>query len=520
LVARGAPPDEVLDALLDELTAVMGASAGTAVTRFEGDYEFTIIAVGGVTPSELLGRTIPLDGDGVLRRVWASGRFAVMEGYEGTPGEVAAIARQIGIRSSAGVPIHVDGRLWGAIALSWTDDEAPFGEEETRLLEFTEFAATAISLAESRERLSRLLDEQAALRRVATLVASGAPRDELLAATADEARRLVRADLSAINQYLADETVTALHWSGEGDLPSTGDVWELGGTNVSTLIAQTGQRARLDDFSEASGPIGIRAQEAGIGATVGVPVLVEGRLWGFMSVSMRGSKPLSADTEERLSSFTELLATAIANAESRAELTASRARVMAASDEARRRIERDLHDGVQQRIVSLGVELRAAQTETASPRLSQAISSLNAIYDELREIALGLHPAALAEGGLAGALGSLARRSPIPVELDIALGAHLPEQIEVATYYMISEALTNAAKHARATRVRVTVTSGEERVQFSVIDDGSGGADPVKGSGLLGLRDRAATMGGSIAIESPAGGGTTIRGELPTTDAG
>jgi len=215
------------------------------------------------------------------------------------------------------------------------------------------------------------------------------------------------------------------------------------------------------------------------------------------------------------------VATAIANAESRAELDASRARIVATADATRRRIERDLHDGAQQQLVSLALEVRAAQAgapeEMTKHRddLSHIAEGLTTVLDGLREIALGIHPAILAEGGLGPALKTLAHRSPIPVELDVRADGRAPEPVEVAAYYVVSEALTNAAKHSSASRVRVDVDANDRGLRVAVRDDGVGGADPALGSGLLGLKDRAEAIGGTVSLESRQGVGTTLIAELP-----
>ena len=243
-----------------------------------------------------------------------------------------------------------------------------------------------------------------------------------------------------------------------------------------------------------------------------------------MAVGSREAEPLPADFEGRLAKFTELLATAIANAESRAELDASRARIVATADATRRQIERDLHDGAQQQLVSLALEVRAAQA-AAPPELSEhraelshVAEGLTNVLDGLREIALGIHPGILAEGGLGPALKTLAHRSPIPVSLEIRAEGRLQEPVEVAAYYVVSEALTNAAKHARASKVRVNVDVRGRSLRVAVRDDGEGGADPGRGSGLLGLKDRAEAIGGTICVESPPGQGTTLVAELPLDD--
>jgi signal transduction histidine kinase len=243
-----------------------------------------------------------------------------------------------------------------------------------------------------------------------------------------------------------------------------------------------------------------------------------------MSVSSKQAEPLPADTESRIADFAELVATAVANAEARTALTASRARVVAAADETRRRIERDLHDGIQQRLVSLGLELRAAQA-TLPPQLgeleevlSRIAEGLASAFDELREISHGIHPAILSEGGLEPALKALCRRSAVPVELGLQTERRLPEPVEVAAYYVVSEALTNAAKHAQASVVQVELETPDSVMQLAIRDDGVGGAELGKGSGLVGLSDRIEALGGRLELESPAGHGTTLLIEVPLGD--
>jgi signal transduction histidine kinase len=235
-------------------------------------------------------------------------------------------------------------------------------------------------------------------------------------------------------------------------------------------------------------------------------------------MSISAKEPLPLDTEERLQKFTELVATAIANAESRSELGASRRRIVAASDEARRRIERDLHDGTQQRLVSLGLAVRAAEGNVP-PHLRSELSSIaTGLADavaELQETSRGIHPAILSEGGLGPALRALARRSAIPVALEVTADARLPEPVEVAAYYVASEALANATKHAQASRIEVSLAPREGSLMLSIRDDGVGGADPARGSGLVGLADRVEALGGSVSFRSRPGHGTHITAELP-----
>jgi signal transduction histidine kinase len=273
------------------------------------------------------------------------------------------------------------------------------------------------------------------------------------------------------------------------------------------------------DWSSLSGPVAESARRLGVVSSVACPIIVEGRLWGTLSVSAKAPMPL--DAEERLEKFSQLVATAIANADSRSELAASRRRIVAASDEARRRIERDLHDGTQQRLVSLGLAVRAAEADVPPDRgdlqgeLSRIATGLADAVAELQELSRGIHPAILSRGGLGPALRTLARRSPVPVELDITADTRLPEPIEVAAYYVASEALANATKHAQASRVDVSLATRNRSLLLSIRDNGVGGADPARGSGLVGLTDRVEALGGSIRVRSRPGDGTHITAELP-----
>jgi signal transduction histidine kinase len=249
--------------------------------------------------------------------------------------------------------------------------------------------------------------------------------------------------------------------------------------------------------------------------------VVDRRLWGSTIVGSSGPEALPLDTAARVGDFADLVATAIANAATREELTASRARIVAAVDDARRRFERDLHDGAQQRLVSLGLELRGV--EAAVPpelpalkmQISNMVSGLAGISEDLQEIARGIHPAILSKGGLGPALNTLARRSGVPVKLDLRLNRELVESAEVAAYYVVAEALTNAAKHARATEVTVCVEVDGANLRLSIQDDGIGGAHAGKGSGLAGLTDRVEALGGQIEIASHTGNGTSLLVEIP-----
>jgi signal transduction histidine kinase len=266
-------------------------------------------------------------------------------------------------------------------------------------------------------------------------------------------------------------------------------------------------------------------REIGAVSNVGAPIVVDGRQWGFVTVTDT-TKRLPVNAEERLEKFAELLGTAIANADSRAQLAASRARIIAAGDDARRRIERDLHDGAQQQLVTLAVALQRAQAKI--PRslgelradVGRLADGLAGALNELRDLSRGIHPAILTEGGVSPALKALGRRSDVRVKLDVGFEHRLPDQVEVAAYYTVAEALTNASKHANATRVWVALRLDGDRLLLSVRDDGTGGADPSRGSGLTGLRDRIEALEGKIQIESLSGSGTLITAEIPVAPPG
>jgi signal transduction histidine kinase len=372
----------------------------------------------------------------------------------------------------------------------------------------------------------RIAEEQAALRQVATLVARGPAPEEVFAAVTAEAGRVLGTDHTSMIRYDQDGAGTIVGaWTSTGAPGpiAVGHRVPLGGRNLATLVFETGRPARIDNYADTSGPVGDVVRQWGLRSSVGVPISVDGRLWGVMVVSST-REPLPGDTEARLAAFTELVATAIANAESQAQLTASRARIVAAADDARRRIERDLHDGAQQRLVSLALQLQAAQAAVPpeAHRLAAQLDDMTAeatsALDELRELARGIHPAILAEGGLPLALKALARRCTIPVELDVRADRRLPEPVEIAAYYLVSEALTNAAKHANASTVHVEVEIGDV-LRVRVRDDGRGGARVSDGSGLVGLGDRVEALGGRLWVHSARDAGTTVHAELPLVPA-
>jgi signal transduction histidine kinase len=531
LVARGLPPGEIFAAVAEEVGKLL-ATDGARILRYGADATATVLAGWSASvdvPPELdVGARLTLDGTSVSALVFRSGRPARIDDYPNAAGPLSRPLLETGVRSAAGAPIVVEGRLWGVIAVG-SAKPAPLPQgAESRLAEFTKLAATAIANAESRSELALLAAEQAALRRVATLVARGIPADKLFAAVTGEVGNLLGTSLSGMVRFQSDDTaVVVATWAGDdsngGAHPLVPGPWPLEGGDVASMVARTGRAVRIDDYDGLPGPIAAFVRdELGVTASVASPIVVEGRLWGALFVhAKRTDEPLPWDTESRLTGFTELVATAVANAENRSELTASRARLVAAADETRRRVERDLHDGAQQRLVTLGLALRSMQAdlpdelEDVRAALSRVGQGLNAVQEELREISRGIHPAILSEGGLAPALKGLARRSTVPVALDVRVEGRLPDAVEVAAYYIVSEMLTNAAKHAQASAVSVDVAETNDVLKVSVRDDGIGGADPASGSGLVGLRDRVEACGGLIVLRSPKGAGTSVEVVLP-----
>ncbi len=409
----------------------------------------------------------------------------------------------------------------GVIFAGSTQEHPLPPDTETRLASFTELVATAIANTDSRASLARLAEEQAVLRRVATLVARGVPPVEIFSAVSDEVTRLFGAQAVVLRFSRDGPAVVFVGVPKTLDIP-VGTRWEFQAGMASAEVYRTGRSARVDamDWSSASGPVAGAARRLGIVCSVASPIVAEGRLWGAMNVAST-DELLPAGMEERLEKFTELLATAIANAESRSELAASRRRIVAASDQARRRIERDLHDGTQQRLVSLALAARTAEAEVAAGRgdprayLARIAAGLADAVAELQELSRGIHPAALSEHGLGPALRTLARRSPVPVDLDITTNARCPEPTEVAAYYVASEALANTMKHAHAAHAEISLSTRHGSLLLSIRDDGVGGANLARGSGLACLTDRVEALGGSIHLHSTAGAGTHITVDLP-----
>jgi signal transduction histidine kinase len=374
-----------------------------------------------------------------------------------------------------------------------------------------------------REELGVLAEQQAALRRVATLVARGVPASEVLPAVAHELARCLGVANASVWRYESDYTATLVAACDDpaqtAQMP-VGSRWNLEGDNIAAMVADSGRPVRMDSHDTAVGEAAALIRRVGLRGAVGAPIVVESRLWGVAVVGTSG-EPLPSDTEQRVGEFTELVATAIANAEAHAALTAARTRIVTATDEARRRLERDLHDGAQQRLVSLGLELRSIEAGVPSElgslreQISDAVAGLTAASADLQELARGIHPAILSKGGLGPALKMLARRCAIPVTVHLELAEHIPESTEVAAYYVVAEAITNTTRHARASGMDIDVRIDGPDLVLSIRDDGVGGADSGNGSGLIGLIDRVEALGGHLQIASPYGGGTALHVAIP-----
>jgi signal transduction histidine kinase len=397
----------------------------------------------------------------------------------------------------------------------------PFGHDEGFIVR--ELGGPRAPRRSPRDELRLLADEQAALRRLATAVARNVPADEIFAAVAEEIRPLLGADNSALARFEPDRTATIVAGAGQwiGDITPLGMSLDLDDSLAITTVFRTGGSARVDghDYSKGSGPITRYLHRVGNRSVVASPVIVDGSLWGSLVASTK-REPLAADTEERMTNFTELVGTVIANAENRAELTASRARVVAAADEARRRIERDLHDGAQQRLVSAVITLKLARRELGDAHgrvaelLDEALAHAEGANAELRELAHGILPAALSQDGLRAAIDALVARVRLPVSVDVTPD-RLPAALEANAYFIIAEALTNAVRYAQATSVHIAAVADAGMLRLEVRDDGVGGARTNGSSGLVGLRDRAAALYGELRVKSPPGEGTVISATLP-----
>ncbi|GGM15248.1 CHASE3 domain-containing protein [Dactylosporangium sucinum] len=462
--------------------------------------------------------------DGMHADANRAGQRAVIAGIAGLATSLLAVA--ILTRSLAVMvvrPLHrlvtAADKVAGGDMTVRVDTDAPV---EVGKMQRT-FNSMVSALERSRETLGTVAAEQAALRRVATVAARGRPAEDLFATVTEEAGKLFEADAAVLVRFEAEENVGTVVASWSYDpvhrIP-LGRV-TLQGHGIAGRVLRSGRPVRLEGDESAD----FLAREFGdsrIRSAIGAPIIVADRCWGALKALSTSDRALEQQDAMRAAEFTDLVASAIANSQARADLTASRARLVAATDESRRRIERDLHDGTQQRLIALLLALRATETQVSDAlqdRVHSIGDDLSEAIDELRELARGIHPSILSEGGLVPAIKSLGRRSPIPVEVQLALPDRLDTKIEVGVYYVVAEALTNAIRHARASLIFVRAAIVRNRLELSIEDDGVGGADPDTGTGLVGLADRVAAIGGSLNIASRPGRGTTLSITVPLAGA-
>jgi GAF domain-containing protein/PAS domain-containing protein len=520
MVARDASQAEVFAEIAEGVGELLGAEE-IRMLRYEDERTALVVAASGEASDVMpVGSRQALGGENAASRVRRTGHPVRIDNYGTATGPIAEAVRRARIRGAVATPMLVEGRLWGTMVAATTRDEPLPPETESRLSQFTELMATAIANTEARAEVERLADEQAALRRVATLVAHESPPAEVFAAVADEVARLLGVEDTTIFHYEDDWTATVVADRGERDVPMPiGKRVSLEGESATALVRRTGRSARIDDFSESTGPLAEYTRDAGIGSTVGSPIVVDGRLWGAMIAATRTDEAMPGDSESRMAQFTGLVATAISNLEARSDLAASRARIVEAADEERRRVVRDLHDGAQQRlvhaIVTLKLARRAFEGGDGNPEslVCEALQYAEHGNAELRELAHGILPAVLTHGGLRAALDTFVARLDLPVRVDVS-DERLPADIEASAYFVVAEALTNVVKHAHAGTAEVTASVDEGTLRLEIHDDGIGGADR-NGSGLIGMEDRLTAVGGRLTVASPQGGGTRVTATVP-----
>ena len=512
LAAGDTPAAEILAAVALEASALAGVDC-TILLRYESDGSTEIVALAGGPDGVVVGTRAPAEGDGALRRVWQTGRPARIEDLAAMSGHWAQVAHHYGYTTSVGVPVTIQGSLWGALVAVGRVAEL-LASIEDHLTSFAELAATAIAGAQARQDLRMLAEEQAALGRVAGLVARGVALEEVFTAVATEASTLLGGIAGGLWRLETDDHFLLV--ANANCLVSVGfRAPPYPGTPFANLL-QNGAPSRIDNFHGT--PLEDATRDLKIGPTVTVPVIVEGRLWGAMTTSTWNA-PLPVDVEHRLQQFAELAAAAIANAENKAKLVTSRARVVATADETRRRLQRDVHDSAQQRLVHTIIALKLAREAIAagaSPDalVDEALVNAERASSELRDVVRGILPAALTRGGLRTGLESLLSDLVLPVDLSVT-APRCSAHTELTAYFIVAEALTNVVKHARASRAAVSVTVDGDLLAIEVRDDGIGGADPARGTGLLGLVDRVDAVEGTLTLLSPPGGGTAVVVHLP-----
>ncbi|MFJ9729505.1 GAF domain-containing protein [Streptomyces sp. NPDC101209] len=524
LVAENRPASRLFAKVAEEVASLLGRHVNSAILRYEPDGTATVLATYGETPPGgiQVDARLPVDGSGVTARVYRERCPVRIDNYCAASGVIADHAKLHGFRAAVGCPILVQGRLWGTMFIAHHEPEPFPSDTEQRVSQFTELVATAIANTQAQTDLQRLLDEQASLRRLATLVAQGARPPEVFEAVVAELRNLFGlAEVGLIRADSPHEVTILAHRGQPAGLVRPGMRVPLDGDSATARVLRTRRSARVDfGRSGGEGTIADLARRSNHGVAIAAPVVVDGQLWGALTASWRVDvEPPRGDVEQRLAEFAELVVTTIANAESHNQLTASRARVLSAGDEARRRVVRDLHDGAQQRLVHTIITLKLAQralgadTSRVRSLLDEALGHAEQGNADLRELAHGILPSILTRGGLRAGVASVVSRLDLSVDTDVT-STRMPPKIEASGYFIIAEALTNVVKHAQATKATVRAAISASTLHIEITDDGFGGADP-EGHGLTGISDRAAALGGSLHIDSPEGVGTTLRVQLP-----
>ena len=523
LVAEGATTADVFAAVAREVARVLNLPL-VEMCRYEPDGTATVVGAAGEHPFQT-GTNWTLDGPSLTAMVRTTGRPARVGDYADVNGAIGEAARRGGVHAGVGAPIVVGGELWGVVSAGADHREPVPADAERRLGEFTALVATAISNTQAREDVRRLAEQEAALRRLATLVAEGAESPLVFAAVCEETGRLLGASSVNLACFEADGyNLTMAGWSLRDVHVPTGSRLSLDGDSINTLVRDTAAPGRVDSYDGARGELATVLRRLGIRSEVGAPVMVEGRVWGALIAGTDEDEPLPVGAEHRLARFAQLIGTAISNATARADLVASRARIVEAADEQRRRVVRDLHDGAQQRLVQAVMTLQRLQARNdlspeARPVVEDGVMLTRSAIDELRELAHGIHPAILTHHGLGAAVDGLAERAPLPVDVEISDDRY-PTAVESAAYFVVAEALTNVAKYAQASTARVTASRVAGELVLAVEDDGVGGARPAPGSGLSGLRDRLSALDGTLTVDSPPGAGTRVRAVIPLPASG
>jgi signal transduction histidine kinase len=513
LVARGCGQQELFEAVAQEASRLVHGEA-TTLLRVEADGSGPIIiATSGGAPVPV-GTTLRIapDDEGLVAGIIRTRQPARVDSYARVSG--TSYARDdYGVGSSVGVPIIVEDALWGILAFSTPDHELPVGSER-RLQQFADLVAAALANAQARAELQELAEEQAALRRVAELVARAAVPEEVFAAVATEASRLLD---EAMTLARLDGERNVIVVASEGGPAAVGSSIPFAPDTLASQVLQAGRTVRVDDFArDADAPLAVLL---GIKAAVSAPITIEGRTWGLLTATS-AKRPLPFGTEARLTQFAELIAAALANADSRAALSASRARVVATADEVRRRLQRDVHDRVQQRLVHTIVTLKLAREELrdvggpAAQLVDESLVQAQQAATELGDVVRGILPAALTRGGLQAGVESLLAGLPLDVDLRVEC-ARVGTDLETTAYFVVAEALTNVVKHAHTDRALVHIAVEGDDLSVEVRDGGVGGADVTLGTGLTGLFDRVGAADGTLTVTSPGGAGTTVRATLP-----